>query len=168
MNNQESCLVSKNPKDKLIENCIRHFGTTKNPCEGGFLLENGDFLDFSAKSKGGNPGVREYDHRDITFCIDSESCKNVENFHKFRLIGMQGNTIRFHGSGCNSYYPIMNIILYQDQKVTEQQWESIRKGAGPSGGIVYDILNKNGDRIYSGSIGPNKLGKLKTLFQSLK
>lgn len=165
---QEKCLISKNPKEKLIKSCSQHFGITKNPCEGGFLLENGDFLDFSGKSEGLTSGVRAYDHRDISFCIDSDSCKNVENFHKFRLMGIHANTIRFHGSGCNSYYPVINIMMYKDQSISDKQWETIRKASQPEGGIVYDIADKNGNTVHTGSIGSKNLGKLRTLFQSLK
>jgi hypothetical protein len=168
MINVENCLKSKNPKDKLIKRCSKEFGITEDPCEGGFLLENGKFLDFSGKIDGGPSGVRSYDHREIGRCINSESCNIVQSFHKFRLIGKQGNAVRFHTSGCRSYAPIVNIILYDDQKPTDKQWEVIRKSAKENGEIVYDVLNKDGARIQSGHVSADKTGRLRMFFESLK
>ena len=169
MNNSdiEKCLIIKNPKKKLIENCIKEFGITEDPCEGGYLLENGKFLDFSGKREGLQHRVRALDHRDISRCIDSESCNVVQSFNKFRLIGMHGNTIRFHSSGCLSDNPVVNVILYKDQEPTEEQWHVIRNSA-KKGGIIYDILDNKGDRIISGSIDASKAGRLRNIFQSLK
>jgi hypothetical protein len=168
MNMIENCLISKNPKTKLIERCSKEFGITEDPCEGGFLLENGKFLDFSGKIDGSPSGVRSYDHRDIGRCINSESCKGIQSFHEFRLIGMHGNAIRFHTSGCRSDTPVVNVILYNDQNPTDKQWEVIRKSAKENGGIIYDILNKEGDRIHSGSIEAKKAGRLRILLETLK
>ncbi len=168
MSEVENCLISKNPKDKLIKRCSKEFGITEDPCEGGYLLQNGKFLDFSGKIDGLPPGVRTYDHREIGRCIDSESCKGVSSFHEFRLIGIHGNAIRFHTSGCKSDTPVVNVILYEDQNPTEKQWEVIRKSAKENGGIIYDILNKEGDRIHSGSLEAKRFGRLRMLFQTLK
>lgn len=168
MTNIESCLISKNPKDKLIKKCEKEFGLTEDPCEGGFLLENGKFLDFSEKRVGGPPGVRSYDHRDIGRCINTESCNGAQSFHKFRLIGVHGNSIRFHGSGCKSDSPIINVIIYKDQNPTNKQWEVIRNSAGEKGGIFYDIIDKEGNRIQSGSLDAKKAGRLRMLFETLR
>lgn len=164
----ENCLISKNPKDKLIERCSKVFGVTEDPCEGGYLLENGKFLDFSGKIDGMPSGVRSYDHRDIGRCINSESCDTVQSFHKFRLMGIHGNTIRFHTSGCKSDTPVVNVILYNDQNPTDKQWEVIKKSTKENGGIVYDILDKAGDRIQSGSLTAKRAGRLRMLFETLK
>lgn len=168
MTNIENCLISKNPKDKLIKKCIKEFGLTEDPCEGGFLLENGKFLDFSGKREGGPPGVRSYDHRDIGRCIETKSCNNVQSFHEFRLIGIHGNSIRFHTSGCKSDFPTVNVIIYEDQNPTDKQWDTIRNSAKEKGGIYYDILNKEGNHIHSGSFEAKKAGLLRMLFETLK
>jgi hypothetical protein len=165
----EKCLIRKNPKNKLIKNCIEEFGLTENPCEGGFLLENGKLLDFSGKKEGGIHGVRGYDHRDIGNCIESKSCKNVTSHHELRLIGKYGNAIRFHGSGCSSDSPITNVMIYKDQKPTEEQWRTITNSVKKSfsGRIVYDIIDEEGDLVHFGSLEAKNAGRLRLFFESL-
>jgi len=48
-----------------IETAIKVFGTTGDYNEAGYLLPDGQLLDFSGKREGGTPGTRSYDHRDI-------------------------------------------------------------------------------------------------------
>lgn len=57
---------------KLVE---KHFGTTYNWNETGYLLRNGKKLDFSGKNNGAPRGYRSIDHRDI-----NEAFFDVETF----------------------------------------------------------------------------------------
>jgi hypothetical protein len=43
----------------------RTFGVTRDTREAGYILDDGSLLDFSGKSDGGTPGMRNYDHREI-------------------------------------------------------------------------------------------------------
>jgi hypothetical protein len=49
----------------LIERAVNSFGLTTDPREAGYILPDGRMLDFSAKSKGGQPGQRAQDHREV-------------------------------------------------------------------------------------------------------
>jgi hypothetical protein len=51
--------------EATLERSIETFGLTDDPQEAGFILENGDMLDFSGKNQGGSPGRRALDHRQI-------------------------------------------------------------------------------------------------------
>ena len=62
----------ENFKEELFETSKKVFGTTTNPKEAGYILPDGSMLDFSGKSEGGTPGIRAYDHRNITRLIDEE------------------------------------------------------------------------------------------------
>ncbi len=44
----------------------QYFGTTEDFLEAGYILPDGTMLDFSGKKFGGNAGVREMDHRQIS------------------------------------------------------------------------------------------------------
>lgn len=50
---------------KLINNAINHFGTTRDIYEAGYILNDGQMLDFSGKKQGGESGVRYMDHREV-------------------------------------------------------------------------------------------------------
>jgi len=49
----------------IDDKAIKTFGTTNDPSEGGYILRDGQMLDFSGKKEGGTAGKRAYDHRDI-------------------------------------------------------------------------------------------------------
>ena len=49
-----------------IENAvIEEFGATEDPREAGYILEDGQMLDFSGVREGGMPGMRSFDHREV-------------------------------------------------------------------------------------------------------
>lgn len=50
---------------ELDKVALKHFGTTTNIKEAGYLLNNGKLLDFSGKKFGGQAGRRSIDHREI-------------------------------------------------------------------------------------------------------
>jgi hypothetical protein len=50
---------------ELHDTAKRIFGTTEDPREAGYILLDGEMLDFSGKNEGGTPGTRAYDHRQI-------------------------------------------------------------------------------------------------------
>ena len=55
-----------------IDIAIKHFGTTNNIAESGYILTNGKFLDLSEKNNGGQAGYRTADHRDVNICYDDK------------------------------------------------------------------------------------------------
>jgi len=83
-------------------------------------------------------------------------------------MGLHANAIRVVGSGCESESPIINVMLYKNQNVTDEQWKTIKKSMKDNGGIYYDILDDDGKLIHSGSLPSNKIGKLKLIFNVMK
>lgn len=55
-----------------IDIAVKHFGTTRNIKEAGYILTNGMFLDLSEKNNGGQSGQRSADHRDVNICYDDK------------------------------------------------------------------------------------------------
>ena len=49
----------------MLDRAIKHFGTTYDSNEAGYILPNGDMLDFSGKREGGTKGSRAEDHRAV-------------------------------------------------------------------------------------------------------
>lgn len=54
-----------NLSNNMLQEAIAYFGTTYNPNEAGYILPNGDMLDFSGKREGGTEGSRAEDHRAV-------------------------------------------------------------------------------------------------------
>jgi len=63
---------------ELDKVAIKHFGTTTNLKEAGYLLNNGKLLDFSGKKFGGQAGRRSIDHREI-----NDAFLENENFEDY-------------------------------------------------------------------------------------
>lgn len=68
-----------------IERLKKHFGTTSNILESGFILTDGSILDLSEKNNGGSAGMRNADHRDINFIYPNKG--NTESLIHFMNIG---------------------------------------------------------------------------------
>lgn len=64
-----------------VDIVMKHFGTTKDIREAGYILTNGKFLDLSEKNNGGEAGTRSADHRDINICY--ENLGNTESLIQF-------------------------------------------------------------------------------------
>ena len=62
-------------KENAVENnqkALQHFGKTYRWSETGYLLLNGDKLDFSGKNDGAPGGSRTVDHRDISDALGDD------------------------------------------------------------------------------------------------
>lgn len=105
--------------DKEIEKkAKKHFGTTYNLNEAGYILTDGSMLDFSGKKEGGMAGNRAYDHRQI-----AEAFEDAD-------IGME----EFVNNGAIRYMPESNS-LYIASMPTSQQLK-----------VIGEIVNKaNGE-----------------------
>ena len=49
----------------MLSEAVAYFGLTYDPNEAGYILPNGDMLDFSGKREGGTRGSRAEDHRSV-------------------------------------------------------------------------------------------------------
>jgi GNAT superfamily N-acetyltransferase/proteasome lid subunit RPN8/RPN11 len=72
-------LREENAEYQVIEKeAIKHFGTTANFKEAGYLTTSGKLLDFSGKRQGGQAGYRSMDHREISDMNDYEGPSMTE------------------------------------------------------------------------------------------
>ncbi len=70
--------VTQKPVDQSMNAKAReYFGTTTNINEAGYIMQNGDMLDFSGKKFGGQAGHRAMDHREISSAFEEDGF-NVE------------------------------------------------------------------------------------------
>lgn len=53
------------PESRAVGRVVRHFGTTRDPKEAGYVTPDGRMLDLSGKRQGGTGGVRYMDHREL-------------------------------------------------------------------------------------------------------
>jgi len=65
--NKKELLEYNQELDKIAK---KHFGTTTDINEAGYILNDGSLLDFSGKRDGGTPHKRGYDHREISSAFD--------------------------------------------------------------------------------------------------
>lgn len=56
---------ASNLSGDMLQEAISYFGLTYDPNEAGYILPNGDMLDFSGKREGGTRGSRAEDHRAV-------------------------------------------------------------------------------------------------------
>jgi hypothetical protein len=66
--------------NKINDKAIKHFGTTTNILEAGYILTNGIMLDFSGKKDGGESNVRYIDHREIQEILESNGTNALIEF----------------------------------------------------------------------------------------
>ena len=64
----------------INKKAIEHFGTTTNMLEGGYILTDGNILDFSGKNESGVSGVRYTDHREIGEILESNGTEALIDF----------------------------------------------------------------------------------------
>lgn len=114
INKLDSGEITKEQKvrttDKELEKkAKKHFGTTYNINEAGYILTDGSMLDFSGKREGGRAGNRAYDHRDISQAFEETGFDvNMEDF-------VNNGAIRYMPE-TNSFY-IANLPTSQQLKV---------------------------------------------------
>jgi hypothetical protein len=134
---------AKNIQKKLLS----HFGTTQNPKEAGYILNDGSMLDLSGrhyasgyvnkKQIAGEPdylrGKRNVDHRELPEELD------------FTEVQSKGNVLRF--SDINGD---LNVQLTKGQNITNNQWNTLSKiKQREKGKIYYDISDLSKDATLS-------------------
>ena len=77
---------------------IEEFGLTYDLAEAGYVLTNGDMLDFSGKREGGSPGVRSYDHRQIGVAFEDYDIETLGGTDGMMYFMQESGAIRI------SYY----------------------------------------------------------------
>lgn len=84
-------------KQDISTKAARHFGTTTDFKEAGYLTTKGSMLDFSGKREGGSAGQRVFDHTDINAVveIDPNTDKSGSSF-AYKLAAMKAGFIRLY------------------------------------------------------------------------
>lgn len=113
------------------------FGLTGDPGEAGYVLNDGSMLDFSGKREGGTPGMRSYDHRDISRVTRSGGTPAMLNF-------MATGAVRFGVySGSHVTIDVIKpLTSYQDDRLRRMRVTSFVIDVSKKTGIV--IWHKTG------------------------
>lgn len=121
---------------KKIENIAReYFGTTESFAEAGYILTDGELLDFSGKNQGGSSGRRNFDHREIASAFYTEDGNIIED------IGMN----EFIDMGAIRFMPESNMLL-MSRTPSSEQLGKIREFAEYSDGeIIIELVNEMKD-----------------------
>jgi hypothetical protein len=159
---------------ELITKAREHFGVTKSMFEGGYLLPDGQMLDFSGRNQG-NTGVRDVralDHREIGYV---EGMKDVEdpndNLSKLGSITQfqaRTRSIRMHvmSSRGTEGHDIMLDIMHPP---TPSQFRAIVQMAQGAERVFIDLRRPDGEVAYANSIGaPITPAKLKRIIEGEK
>jgi len=110
---------------ELHETSKRVFGTTEDPREAGYILLDGEMLDFSGKNEGGTPGTRSYDHRQINTVgvVSDEPYYGASGEERWSDIGM----VEFIQSGAIRYMPESNKFHLGMEKPDQPQLARLRQ-----------------------------------------
>lgn len=124
-----------------IRTAARHFGTTHNWNEAGYLTTDGQVLDFSGKHDGAPGGYRTVDHRDIKEALGLD----------YGGTGYSDAMIQFMSEGNIRLMPETGGINLQ-MEPTDEQYSGLRRyiaWALRHDGVALDFDNENGDTVRS-------------------
>ncbi len=137
--------------DDLTERAKKHFGTTKNPFEAGYITHDGHMLDFSGRHWNKNDktlaGHRYVDHRDVRDIVDDAPNPNDSS----SIIGRfqsKANALRVHISPVGG----MNVMVHQDNKITPHQYKTLESIHGMTGGRIYHEIERPGQFTSQGTV----------------
>lgn len=97
-------------ESNIVEELVSYLGVTDNWREAGFILQNGDLLDMSGKSSGGNSDKRNLEHKDIK----SFGC-SLDNLLDLGVIRV----------GCDFIKPSFVQLSLKNVYPTSEQWKKI-------------------------------------------
>lgn len=148
-------LEKLNPKSKLVKSAKKKFGLTFDCREAGFILDDGDMLDFSGKNEGGTSKTRNYDHREICRAI-SHGDKGISGDKCLDFFEKQANALRFGFYGSWDKGHDINVSLNTPQHPTPKQLRGIERCCSTfkhdKNALLYDVYGERGERITSGEV----------------
>lgn len=115
--------------DPIVEN----YGLTSDSSEAGYMLPDGQMLDFSEKQHGGTPGIRSLDHRDVGVFLP-QSMSGTEGMLEFMR---SSGAVRFGHHG-----DIMTLDFFDS--ISSSQARSIGRFIPRLGQILVDIRDSSG------------------------
>lgn len=126
-----------NAEDVMIAK--KYFGTTYKINEAGYLLTDGELLDFSGKHNGGSGGYRTVDHRDITDAFEEDYGDGSYSGGMLRF--MQAGNIRLQPESGG-----INLIVKPNNLQIQRLDSYISKFRGE---VILDIDDNSGNTIIS-------------------
>lgn len=67
----------------IVNKAKEYYGLTYNFNEAGYILQDGEMLDFSGKNHGGSKNTRSYDHRNINIVMEGSEPTPTDSMTKF-------------------------------------------------------------------------------------
>lgn len=142
-----------NPKGELVARSLKKFPRTFDCREAGFILEDGDMLDFSGKREGGTPKTRSLDHREICEAIEHGG-KGISGGECLDFFERQANALRFgtYGTWERGHDIIVQLNTYQSP--TEKQRKRVERCCAlyKVKYVAYDVFDDGGNRLESGDV----------------
>jgi len=148
------------------ERAIEYFGTTTKPHEAGFILYDGQLLDFS----GGYADQKRLDHAEIQQIYTDEELNIAYRKYKpagpIHLFQINSNAIRLNSAQYSGY---MYISIHDTQLITPEQIKTLEyiTHYDTTKHIIYDVYNKDSRAITYGEAVSvtNLLSKLRNYVQ---
>ncbi len=140
---------------RWTKRAIDYFGTTLKPHEAGYVLYNGQMLDFS----GGHADQRRLDHPDIFQMYTDKELEKADLKYKFKgkIFGTniikkfqrESDAIRLSSA---QYSGIMNISIQDSQLITSEQLKTLEyiSNYDTPKHIIYDVLNEDSRAVKYG------------------
>lgn len=134
---------------RWTERAINYFGKTTKPHEAGYILYNGEMLDFS----GGHVDQRRLDHSEINFILTDEEIEKAKRKYRYegtiQLFQTQSNAIRINSAQYGGY---IHITMYDTQLITSEQLKTLEYilNYDVPKHITYDILNEDSRAVKYG------------------
>lgn len=127
------------------------FGVTSKPHEAGYILYNGELLNFS----GGYPDQRRIDHSEIYKIYTDEELEEANK--KYRYGGIvkkfqdESNSIRVNVDRFSGY---INLSIQNTQIITYEQFKTLEyiENYENEKHIRYDVYDENGYAVKSGEV----------------
>jgi len=152
----------RSTRGELEKKAIEEFGTTSDPREAGYILQDGTMLDFSGKRQGSSEsGVRYMDHREVSSAFPDDA--DAPDFHDFMN---QTGAIRF-----GMYGDDIQMELSQDSQLTMGQVGAIADAfsyAKEKPSIIIDICDARGRVLSSESLDEPTEDDIMGLFMKAK
>lgn len=110
----------------------REFGLTSSYIEAGYILPDGDMLDFSEKREGGSPNMRSLDHREIGRVGGPGGTQGMQEFMAQGAIRIDGNggAIDISAEPTTQQYKRLREYFYHAKQAKTPITLDLEKGLG--------------------------------------
>ena len=133
------------------ERAIEYFGTTMKPHEAGFILYDGQLLDFS----GGYKDTRQTDHSEIYQIYTDEEIEEANKKYRYggiiQLFQIYSNALRI---SVDRYGGYIYLSMHDTNIITPSQIETLKyiENYDTERHILFDVYDKDGYSIKHGEV----------------